>query len=374
MLPLRSTITRAGRFCSETVAAMSQPPLSARRCGLSAPSISRRIYSPTPSLSLTSDQITFHERPPMNLKAVALALLAFAIYATHDVFIKILGGSFSPFQLVFFTTLFSFPLVALMLMRDPIAGNLRPAHPGWIAARSLATVVTGLSAFYAFSVLPLAETYALLFAAPLLITVLSIPVLGEKVGWRRWGAVILGLAGVIVVLRPGVSALGLGHLAGLTAAVGNAVASIIVRRVGREERPVVLMVYPMIANFVLMGAALPFVYVPMELPHIGMVAIISLFGFVAGLLMIAAYSTGEAAIVAPMQYSQILWATGFGLIIFGDTLDPITMLGAAIIIASGLYIVLRESVGGGSKNTPVLRTRTRAYAPGALRISSFLRR
>jgi len=310
----------------------------------------------------------------MNIRAVILALVAFGIYATHDVFIKILGGAFSPFQMIFFTTLFSFPLVALMLMRDATSGTLRPVHPGWVVGRSLATVVTALSAFYAFAVLPLAETYALLFAAPMLITVLSIPVLGEKVGWRRWAAVIVGLVGVIVVLRPGVSALGLGHLAGLTAAVGNAIASVIVRRVGRDERPVVLMVYPMIANFLCMGVALPFVYKPMEITDIGMIAIVSAFGFVAGLLMIAAYRAGEAAIVAPMQYSQILWATFFGLLIFGDAPDPVTFLGAGIIIVSGLYIVFRESTGGRSTHAPVTNTRTRVYQPAALRISAFLRR
>ncbi|MFT6450767.1 MAG: drug/metabolite transporter (DMT)-like permease [Halocynthiibacter sp.] len=310
----------------------------------------------------------------MNLKAVLLALCAFGIYATHDVAIKILGGTFSPFQLIFFSTLFAFPLVALMLMRDQTAGTLRPKNPWWIFARTVASVVTALSAFYAFSVLPLAQTYALLFAAPLLITVLSIPILGERVGWRRGIAVIVGLAGVIVVLRPGVTELGLGHIAGLASAMGNAVASVIVRRVGREERPIVLMIYPMIANFVLMGAMLPLVYKPMELTDIGLIAVIASFGFVAGLLMIAAYRIGEAAIVAPMQYSQILWATAYGYLIFNDKLDTATIIGAGIIIASGLFIVFRESSSGTSRNTPVLRTRTRGIGPGSLNISAFLRR
>ncbi|MGC8202983.1 DMT family transporter [Aliiroseovarius sp. PTFE2010] len=310
----------------------------------------------------------------MSVKSILLALLAFAIFATHDVFIKLLGGSFSPFQVVFFSTLFSFPLVALLLMRDPKSGTLRPVNVGWIAARTLSSVVTALSAFYAFSVLPLAQTYALLFAAPLLITLLSIPVLGEPVGWRRMVAVVVGLCGVLIVLRPGATEFTLGHAAALLSAVGNSVSSVILRRIGRDERPVVLMVYPMVAIFVLMGAMLPTVYRPMEIEHLGMIAIVSLFGFVAGLLLIAAYNAGEAAIVAPMQYSQIIWASFFGVVIFDDSIDVPTLVGAAVIIVSGLYIVFRESRGGASRTTPVLRTRSRGISPGTPRISAFLKR
>jgi drug/metabolite transporter (DMT)-like permease len=90
-----------------------------------------------------------------------------------------------------------------MLMRDATQGTLIPVHPWWTALRTGAAILTGSSAFYAFSILPLAEVYAILFAAPLLITVLSIPILGEKVGRHRWFAVVRGLIGVLVVLRPG---------------------------------------------------------------------------------------------------------------------------------------------------------------------------
>ena len=309
-----------------------------------------------------------------NLKAVLFALLSFAIFATHDVFIKKLGGSYTPFQLIFFSTLLSFPLVTFMLMRDPTSGHLRPVHPWWTAVRTIAGVIGGSSAFYAFSTLPLAQVYAILFASPLLITILSIPILGETVRLRRWMAVIVGLIGVLVVLRPGAAELSFGHFAALVAAISSAFASIVVRKIGQEERPIVLILYPMAANFVLMAMILPFVYVPMPGADLGMVGIISLFGFVAGLILIAAYKAGEAAIVAPMQYSQILWASLFGWFIFGETVDRYTAIGAGIIIASGLYIVLRESRGSSSANTPVLRTRSRPEMSTSFRISTFLPR
>lgn len=307
-----------------------------------------------------------------NVKGAVLALIAFGLFATHDVFIKTLGATYSPIQIVFFSVLLSFPLATLMLMRDGKPGTLLPVHPWWMAVRTTGAVVTGVSAFYAFSNLPLTQTYAILFATPLLITVLSIPILGETVRLPRWMAVIVGLVGVMVVLRPGTTGLSLGHVAAIFAAFGGAFASIVVRKIGADERTVVMLLYPMVANFVVMGAALAFVYKPMPIEHLGLLAVISLMAWTAGRVIIAAYQTGEAAIVAPMQYSQILWATGYGLIFFGETTDPYTAIGAAIIIASGIFIVFRESRGGGSKMTPVLRTRSRIGTPSTLRLSGLM--
>ena len=297
--------------------------------------------------------------PRSGLKGAAIALAAFGLYSTHDVEVKFLGGVYTPFHIIFFSVLFSFPLATLMLMRDPVSGNLRPVHPWWTALRTVAGVLSGLSGFYAFTVLPMAQVYAILFSAPLLISVLSIPILGERLGLHRWVAVVLGLIGVLVVLRPGTVELSLGHISALTAALTSAVVAVVVRKIGRDERSAVLMLYPMMANFALMGAILPRVYVPMPIEHLGLLAVMSLLGFTAGLGVIAAYRSGDAAVVAPMQYSQILWAAGFGVLIFDEYGDRFTWLGAGIVIASGLYIVLRERRGGASRVTPVLTTRTR---------------
>jgi drug/metabolite transporter (DMT)-like permease len=265
-------------------------------------------------------------------------------------------------------------MVMMMLMRDQTEANLIPRHPWWTALRTLAAVATGISVFYAFSVLPLTQTYAIIFASPLIITVLSIPILGETVGWRRWAAVALGLSGVLVVLRPGGTDLGLGHAAALMGAFGGALASVIVRKIGKDERTIVLMLYPMMANFVLMGAALPFVYVPMALPDLVATLAMSILVNIAGVCMIMAYKKGDAAIVAPMQYSQIIWATIFGVLFFSEFPDTMTMLGAAIIITSGLIIVFREGTKDTSATTPVLRTRSRLETGTAARLSPTLRK
>ena len=301
------------------------------------------------------------------------ALLGFALFSTHDVVIKYLGSDYVPFQIMFFSVLLSFPFATLMLMSDKEAGTLRPAHPGWVAVRTVSGVITATCAFYAFSVLPLAQVYAFIFAAPLLITVLSIPILKETVGIHRWAAVVLGLTGVLIVLRPGAEPLTLGHIAGLTAAAGSAMVSVITRKIGRAERAAVLMLYPMMANVVLMAMILPFVYKPLPVEHLGLLAVMSLLGFCGGLCIIAAYRFGDAAIIAPMQYSQIIWGTLFGILFFVEVPDRFTGIGAAVIIAAGLYVVIRESLGGRSKNTPVLRTRSRPGAATSPNIGAMLR-
>ncbi|MEJ6399268.1 DMT family transporter [Yoonia sp. 208BN28-4] len=308
-----------------------------------------------------------------NARGALFALAAFGIFSTHDVIIKVLGGAYSPIQIVFFSVLLSFPLATVMLMRDATSGTLIPKHPWWLALRTLAAVVTGVSAFYAFSVLPLAQVYAIIFASPLMITILAIPVLGERVRMRRWMAVIVGLIGVLVVLRPGTTELTLGHAAALAAATGGAVASIVVRKIGAEERPVVMLLYPMVTNFVVMGCLLPLVYVPMPIEHLGMLAIVAAFAWTASRMIIVAYQAGEAAIIAPMQYSQIVWASAYGFFFFNETIDQPTAIGAGIIIASGVYIVLRESRSDASQNTPVLRTRSRSETGTTPRISLFMR-
>ena len=305
-----------------------------------------------------------------NAQGAVYALVGMAIFATHDVVVKYLGThGFSAMQIMFFAALLSFPIVTILLMGSRERETLIPRHPYWMALRTVCTVLTGLSAFYGFTVLPLAQTYAILFATPLLITILAIPILGEKVGPRRWAAVLVGLLGVLVVLQPGSSPMSFGHFAVGVAVICGGTASVISRKIGQEERSVVMLLYPMIGNFVAMALVLPFVYVPMEIEHLGLLSVIAGFGLIASFLVLQAYRRGEAAIVAPMQYSQIIWATIFGYLLFDETISLSTFIGTAIIIGSGVYIVVREGRGGASANQPVSRTRLRNETVTTPRIS-----
>jgi S-adenosylmethionine uptake transporter len=310
---------------------------------------------------------------PSHLRGALLALLSFGIYASSDALVKYMGAGYSPFQNIFFSGLFGFPLVAILLMSDRSEDNLIPRKPGLTFLRAGLVVLNALAGFYAFAVLPLSEAYPIFFSSPLLITLFAIPMLGEKVGIHRGVAIVVGLIGVVVVVRPGGTHFGLGHLAALTAAVIFAVNSVLMRKMGSAERSVVIMVYPMIANFIVSGLALPFVYKPMPIEDLLRLAAMSWTGFVAGLIMIAAYRRAPAVIVAPMQYSQILWGVMYGALIFHESHDMITVVGTVIIIASGLYIVLREGTPDVSKNRPVLETHSSRDMGLMPRLSSWLR-
>jgi drug/metabolite transporter (DMT)-like permease len=290
------------------------------------------------------------------LRGLGFAFLAFGLFATHDAIIKALGQDYSVFQIIFFATLFAFIPMSILILADQTSANFRPRHPWLVIARSLLSLTAMSAAFYAFVTLPLAEVYALLFATPLLITALSVPLLGETVRARRWAAVFVGLIGVIIVLRPGATAFSPGHLAALCSALAASLATIIVRKIGSEERSVVLVVYPMLSSILVMGGTLPFVYQPVELPSLGLMAAVGLLSVIAQLCTISAYRFAPAAVVAPTQYSQILWATGYGVIFFAERPDTMVALGAAIIIASGIFIVWRESRPDVSERTPVLKS------------------
>ena len=277
-----------------------------------------------------------------NITGVLLSLAGFALYSAHDVIVKYLGTYYTPFQILFFSVLFSFPLVNLFIIRNPRTGSLWPHHPVQMGLRVLATSASGFCAFYAFSVLPLPQTYALLFLTPIFITIFSIPVLGEKVGVHRGLSVLTGFIGVLIVLQPTTSTFSAGHLSGIMAAIAAAVNSLITRKIGQKEKTSVMLLYPMFGNFILMGAVLPFVYVPMPVAHLGGIALISCLGFIAMFCIVGAYKASNASVIAPMQYSQILWAGFFGVLLFGEDITTSFIFGAALIIGSGLYIVKRE--------------------------------
>ncbi|MEP3427293.1 MAG: DMT family transporter [Roseibium sp.] len=290
------------------------------------------------------------------LRGFGFALLAFAIFSTHDAIIKSLGGSYSVFQIIFFSMLFAFVPMSIIMLADRAVDNFRPHHPWLVLLRSGLAIVAMSCAFYAFTTLPMAEVYALLFATPLLVTALSVPLLGETVRFQRWAAVIVGLIGVMIVLRPGVSDFTLGHAAALVAACASSMASILIRKIGGEERSAVLILYPMTASLIVMSLLMPSVYRPVSLPDLGLMASVGFLSVIAQLCVIFAYRAAPAAVVAPLQYSQMLWATFFGVFFFYETPDFYVALGSVVIISSGMFVVWRESRENVSMRRPVTRT------------------
>lgn len=247
--------------------------------------------------------------------------------------------------------------MTLVMSADRAVENFQPHNLKLIGLRSILSVVGMGSAFYALTVLPITEVYAIIFAMPLLITVLAVPILGETIRLQRGLAVIVGLVGVLIVLRPGVADFTLGHLAALVTAFTGAFSSLIVRKLGKSERTAVLVLYPMLANVLIMAALLPSVYVPTDLLSLASMAVIGGLALTGQFLLVSAYRRAPAAVVAPIQYSQIVWATIYGWLVFQDLPDRWVVIGACIIISSGLFIVWRESQSNISDNKPVLRAR-----------------
>jgi S-adenosylmethionine uptake transporter len=280
--------------------------------------------------------------PRRNLKGALLALGAFAVFASHDAAVKALGASYHAAQIVLFSALFGLPAVLLLIIRERAPLTLRPRDPWGVALRSGAVALASLCSFFAFSRVPMAQAYAIFFSTPILVTLLAVPLLGEKVGLRRAVAIAVGMAGVLIVLRPGQAPLGIGHLAALGAALASSLVAIMTRKLGGSERTVVLLVYPMLVNVAVMGLAQPFVYRPVAGADLLLMIYVAFGAFFAMSLLIAAYRNAEAVLVAPMQYSQIIWAVVFGLAFFGEMPDLQTLIGAGIVMASGLYILMRE--------------------------------
>ncbi len=292
------------------------------------------------------------------LLGVLLALTGFVVFSSHDVLIKFLGGDYGVFQIVFFSVLFSFVPMTLIMATDRTEASFVPHRPLFLLLRTTTVIVGMICGFYAFTALTLAEAYALLFASPLLITALSVPFLGEKVGAQRWAAVILGLVGILIVLRPGLQPLSLGHIAGLTAAVANSIGAIVVRKVGREERSQTLILFPMVAVLLIMAVVMPGNYKPLPIVDLATLALMGLLLIVGQILVLRAYRNAPASLIAPMQYSQIIWAALFGLVFFQEIPDIWIGVGAVLIIGSGIFVVWRESRGPNSRRTPVTRTKS----------------
>jgi len=295
------------------------------------------------------------------LRAMGFALLGFALFSTHDALVKSVQD-IPVFQIVFFVVLASFVPFTLSIGLSKQKRSLRPNLPLLVSLRCFFTAGSLFSVFYAFGNLPLPEVYSLLFSAPILITLLAIPLLGERVKFVRGMAIVLGLLGVVVVLRPGSSEFSAGHAAALFAAFSLACVSIVTRKIGSREHSMTLILYPMLTNILLSGVAMAFVYVPMPFDALLACCAAGCLGVMGHSCVIQAYRTAEAQFVAPMQYSQMIWAILFGAVLFNETVDRMVLAGSAIIVLSGLMFIWRELVA--SVKQPVLRTRNMRTAGG----------
>lgn len=288
-----------------------------------------------------------HHAPPP-YRGIAIGFLAYFLFSCGDAGMKALGGRLPVYEIGFFCMLVSAAVLLILKPRDERWRDAwRPRHPKLVILRGLFGAASGILAVFAFTTLPFAEAYALIFLSPSIATILSIFVLDEQVRWRRWFAVALGFAGVLTIVRPGFEELGFGHLCALGVSFFSASTVIILRKLGPTERRVSLLgavvVSALIGNGLLM---LPGFQWP-SLDDLPFIAFAGICAGVAQLCLVVATRLAPANRVAPAQYSQMVWAIAIGGIFFLEFPDAWSIFGIGLIALSGLITFLREEARGG---------------------------
>lgn len=277
------------------------------------------------------------------IKGVLLGFACFAAYSISDAFVKSLHGSLPAYESVFFGALLGLLALPFIKGRDDRWREVLIARkPALWWIRAATGAIGNVCSVVAFTLLPMAETFALIFLMPIFVTLLSVLFLKEHVGWRRWSAVVIGFVGVLVVLRPGFRHLGLGHLAAIVCGLVAAVSVVALRMAGPHEKRISLYGAGMIGPMVLGGLLMLPSFVWPNLHQWWLLAGYGLLAALAGVLLMYATLIAPANRIAPTQYSQMLWAIGFGYWLFGDHLDWPMLIGIVLILGAGLFTLVRE--------------------------------
>jgi drug/metabolite transporter (DMT)-like permease len=247
-------------------------------------------------------------------------------------------------EIIFFRNAFAFVPVLIYVGRTSGFSVLKTRRPGGHLARSMVGLTGMVCGFSAVGMLPLTQSTALSFSSPLFMTALSALILKEPVGPHRWAAVAIGFVGVLIMVHPDPSRFaGVGVILALVGAVAAAGAMIAIREIGRTEPGPTIVFYFTLAGMVLGLASLPFGWVIPDLATLGLLILAGLIGGVGQLLLTEALRRAPVAVVAPFDYTQLVWASLLGFFVWGETPQTLTLVGAIVVAASGVYILLRET-------------------------------
>ena len=276
--------------------------------------------------------------------AVALTLAAMFAFAAMDGLSKVLAGKLAIAQMLWFRYILFTALAVIVLHRQGLAGVWRTGRPWLQGGRSLLMVVENGIFVLAFKYLPLADVHAIAAASPLIVIALSVPMLGEKVGPRRWLAVIAGFLGVLLIVRPGFQDLSWPILIAIAGAILWGLYQILVRMCGMGDKSETTWLWSAVIGLIATSFVGPFTWVAPDASGWLMLIAIAVLGCGAHLALIQAFVLAEAGVLQPFSYSLLLWATLIGYFGFGDVPDRWTLAGATLILASGLYAWHRERV------------------------------
>lgn len=280
---------------------------------------------------------------PSPLRGVALFAAATAVLATMDVTAKHLSQTIPVEQLAW--SRYFGQSVAMAILFAPKRGlSLVATRRPWLHLfRSVLMLACSLLFFTAISIMPLADAVAISFLSPLLVVALAALLLKEQVGVRRWSAVAVGLAGALIIVRPGAGAAHWGALLVLAMCFTYAFYLIATRLVATTEDALTSLFYSGVVGAVALSLWVPFVWRwPAGALDAGMFAILGLYGGVGHYLIIRAYRYAQASTLAPLTYLSLLWATAYGWLVFGDFPDAPTLAGAALVASAGVYVFARE--------------------------------
>jgi drug/metabolite transporter (DMT)-like permease len=274
-----------------------------------------------------------------------------ACFAVMAAAVKWTGGKGVPvFEIIFFRQAFAFVPLAIYIARTTGPEVLKTRRPVGHLIRSGIGLIGMICGFSALQHLPLTEATAFNFASPLFMTALSALVLAEPVGRHRWAAVVVGFLGVLIMVRPSPAEFGPGHLnlVGVAFALGGAVsaagAMVAIRQIAGTERGPTIVFYFTLAGALMGLIGCLFHWVTPDPSTLALLILGGLIGGVGQLLLTEAIRIAPVGVVAPFDYTQLVWATGIGFLVWGETPKPATVLGAAVVAASGLYILHRELV------------------------------
>lgn len=277
------------------------------------------------------------------IRGISILVFATLFLATQDAITKHLTQSMSVFQIVCIR-FFIFSVFALVFAarRGGIIARFRSANPALQIFRSL--LIAAEIAVFATALrhLGLAEMNALVACFPLFITALSVPMLGESVGWRRWLAVFVGFIGTLIIIRPGSGVFDPYALIALTAALMFAVYNILTRKVSRSDSLETSMLYFGIVGFVASLGAMPFVWKHPTTEESGWLIVISFTAIIGHICLMKALELVPATILQPFNYFVLVWAILIGYVVYGEVLDPVALSGAAVVVGSGVFIARRE--------------------------------
>jgi drug/metabolite transporter (DMT)-like permease len=277
------------------------------------------------------------------LRGIGLIVASTVFLACSDALAKYLSLTLPSIEIAWIRFLVFFIIVIpIMARRSPDV--FRSTRPGLQVLRGIGLVASSLFFISGLRFLPIAEASATSFIAPLFVTALSIVLLGERVGVRRWAATLVGLAGVMIVVRPGTSAFHPAALFPILSALGWACTLIITRMIAGMDRTITTMVYSAITGICLLSAAVPFVWVVPSWRDIFLGVCIGIASTAGQWIVVLAFRYADASVLAPFSYSQLVWATIFGFFVFSEIPDIWTIVGAAVIIGSGIYTAHRERV------------------------------